>query len=82
MLTVVEVALHWGEVQPVYLFCLWWNLNLGGKKHLNNINLFQYAHFKTLSLTFQVQNFIKKTPKKHPCPTWSITSFLADRHNS
>lgn len=53
MLTVVEVALHWGEVQPVYLLCLWWNLNLGEKKHLNNINLFQNAHFKTLSLTFQ-----------------------------
>lgn len=80
MLTVVEVALHWGEVQPVYLLCLWWNLNLGGKKHLNNINLFQYAHFKTLFLTFV--KLYSKTHKKHPCPTWSITSFLADRHKS
>lgn len=34
MLTVVEVALHWGEVQPVHLLCLWWNLNLEKKKNI------------------------------------------------
>lgn len=32
MLTVVEVALHRGEVQPVNLLCLWRNLNLEEKK--------------------------------------------------
>lgn len=31
MLTVVEVAFHWGEVQPVYLLCLWRYLNLENK---------------------------------------------------
>lgn len=31
MLTVVEVALHRGEVQPVDLLCLWRNLNLEKK---------------------------------------------------
>lgn len=42
MLTVVEVALYWGEVQPVHLLCLWRNLNLKKKKkkHLKTINPF------------------------------------------
>lgn len=40
MLTVVEVTLNRGEVQPVHLLCLWWNLNLENRRPPNTSELY------------------------------------------
>lgn len=58
MLPVVEVALHWGEVQPMHLLCLWWNLNLGGggtKQNIEQHEPFQDANFKPLSVDVEIR---------------------------
>lgn len=80
MLTVVEVTLDGGEVQPVHLLRLRRNLDLGKEQQRKKT-----SSFSCHSLVDKVSVKRLMTDREtlyFNNPTWSITSFLADRHNS
>lgn len=68
VLAVVEVTLDGGKVKPVHLLSLRGNLNL--KKRGWKIE----SWFITVKFSY-------KSGQSGENPTWSMTSFLADRHN-
>lgn len=69
MLAVVKMTLDWGEVKPVNLLRLRGNLNLKNEKKKKHKEIL----YPLKNDLFSVKFFSK--------PTWSMTSFLADRHN-